>query len=96
LIGLAPKGCFISAEAIESEIGQISQTQKAPRELNGRAIRRYRATGQYFWISFAVGRNFLRIVSFGLNSRCMDNVARMRQQLTGLPITTQMLSLNFK
>ena len=33
---MAPKRCFIPAEAIESEVGQIGQTQKATRELNGR------------------------------------------------------------
>jgi hypothetical protein len=36
LTDLAPKGCFISAEAVEGEIGQIGKTQKAPREFSGR------------------------------------------------------------
>jgi hypothetical protein len=35
LTGLAPKGCFISAEAVESAVRQIGETQKAARELNG-------------------------------------------------------------
>jgi hypothetical protein len=35
LADLAPKGCFISAEAIERVIGQIGETQKATRELSG-------------------------------------------------------------
>ena len=35
LAGLAPKGCFISAEAIEREVGQIGETQKATREVSG-------------------------------------------------------------
>ena len=37
--GLAPKGRFIAAEAIECEIGQVGQTQKAACELDNRAIR---------------------------------------------------------
>jgi hypothetical protein len=32
LAGLAPKGCLIAAQAIEREVGQIGQTQKATRE----------------------------------------------------------------
>ena len=36
LAGLAPKRCFISAEAIERVVGQIGETQKATRELSGR------------------------------------------------------------
>jgi hypothetical protein len=35
LTGLAPKGCFISAEAVESAVRQLGETQKATRELNG-------------------------------------------------------------
>jgi hypothetical protein len=33
--GLTPKCGFVSAEAIESEIGEIGQTQKASGELDG-------------------------------------------------------------
>ena len=29
LSGLAPQGCFIAAEAIEREVGQIGETQKS-------------------------------------------------------------------
>ena len=36
LAGLAPEGCFISAEAVERVVGQIGETQKATRELSGR------------------------------------------------------------
>jgi hypothetical protein len=36
LSGLAPKGCFISAEAIERVVRQIGETQKATRELSRR------------------------------------------------------------
>ena len=35
LARLAPKGCFISAKAIEREVRQIGETQKATRELSG-------------------------------------------------------------
>ena len=33
---LAPKTCFISAEAVEREAGQIGETQKATREVSAR------------------------------------------------------------
>ena len=36
LAGLAPKRCFISAEAIDRVVGRIGETQKATRELSGR------------------------------------------------------------
>ena len=36
LASLAPKRCFITAEAVEREVRQIGETQKAARELNGR------------------------------------------------------------
>jgi hypothetical protein len=39
LTGLAPKACFIAAQAIQREVGQIGKTQKATRELNGRSDR---------------------------------------------------------
>src|SRR4029077_5620028 len=35
LADLAPKGRFISAEAIERVIGQVGEMQEAPRELSG-------------------------------------------------------------
>ena len=35
LADLAPKGCFISAEAVERAIGQIGETQEAACELDG-------------------------------------------------------------
>ena len=31
---LAPQGCFIAAEAIEREVGQIGETQKATGEVS--------------------------------------------------------------
>ena len=34
LANVAPKGCFISTEAIERVVGQIGETQKATRELS--------------------------------------------------------------
>jgi hypothetical protein len=33
---LAPKCSLVSAEAVECEVGQIGETQKATRELDGR------------------------------------------------------------
>src|SRR5947209_1316546 len=35
LASLAPEGCFIAAEAIKRGVGQIGETQKTTRELNG-------------------------------------------------------------
>src|SRR6476660_4334293 len=51
LTGLVPKGCFISAEAVESSVRQIGETQKAARELNGRDWRRFvgSADGSSSW-----------------------------------------------
>ena len=34
LAGLAPEGCFISAEAVKRVVGQIGQAQKATREVS--------------------------------------------------------------
>jgi hypothetical protein len=81
--------------ATDREIEQISQPQKAPGELGRRAIRRRRKSRQRFQIISAIGRNFMRIVAFrlGLPERCMHGVARMRQQLTSLPIAALVLSL---
>ena len=36
LAGLAPKGCFVSAEAIEREVGQIGETERAVHEIGVR------------------------------------------------------------
>jgi hypothetical protein len=33
---LAPEGCFIAAQAIEREVGQIGQAQKTTGEFNGK------------------------------------------------------------
>ena len=41
LADLAPKGCFISAEAIEREVRQIGETQKATREVGSRINGRF-------------------------------------------------------
>jgi len=35
LPGLAPKGCFISAEAVDRVVGHIGKSQKAKREFAG-------------------------------------------------------------
>ena len=40
LTGLAPKGCLIAAQAIQREVGQIGEAQKAAGELNGGIERR--------------------------------------------------------
>jgi hypothetical protein len=36
LASLAPEGCFIAAQAIEREVGQIGQAQKTTGEFNGK------------------------------------------------------------
>ena len=41
LAGLTPQGCFISAEAIEREVGQIGEAQKALREVGARIDRMF-------------------------------------------------------
>ena len=45
LADLAPKRCFVAAEAIEREVGQIGQTQKATREVSGAIDGRFDRTG---------------------------------------------------
>src|SRR5208282_1060438 len=48
---LAPKGSFISAEAVEREVRQIGETQKATRELSGgtndRSVRFWARAGRH-------------------------------------------------
>jgi hypothetical protein len=39
--GLAPQGCFIAAEAIEREVGQIGETQEATRKFSVGFNRRF-------------------------------------------------------
>jgi hypothetical protein len=41
LAALAPKGCSISAEAVEHVVGQIGKSQKASRELGGGIVSRF-------------------------------------------------------
>jgi len=48
LPGLAPKGCFISAEAVDRVVGHIGEPQKAKREFAGRMHSRFdRSPGPY-------------------------------------------------
>jgi hypothetical protein len=94
LIGLAPKDCFITAEPIEGEIGQIRYTQKALGELNSGTSRFHRESGHRFQIIFAVGRNVMCVVAVRPRpvEHGVENVARMRQQFTGMPVAAQMLA----
>ena len=56
LADLAPKGRFISAEAIERVIGQVGEMQEAPRELSGGMDDRF----DRFWRGARHGFRFVR------------------------------------
>ena len=100
LAGLAPKGCFIPAEAIECVIGQIGETQKAMRELsgqiNGRSDRfRHRAGHDFRSICYSVQfRIAVETDRVSPPEQRIDNLSRGR--VNGLLEPTQMLSLNFE
>jgi hypothetical protein len=58
-----PKGCFITAEAIEREIGQIGDTQKALGELDS-GTGRFRCESEHrFQIIFVVGHEVLLVLT---------------------------------
>ena len=82
---MAPQGCFIAAEAIEREVGQIGETQKATRKVsvgfNGRFDRP--------WVGFCFVGDVVRCR--GETDRVsppeqrMDNFSRGGINLAGLP-----------
>src|SRR6516164_2767168 len=102
LARLAPKGCFIAAEAVEREVGQVGKTQKTSREFNGRADSRsdkirLRPRHRFFYVR-SVGRCRIAIVTDRLSppEHCIDNFSRGREMLAGLPECVQMVGLNFE
>ena len=102
LAGLAPKGCFISAEAVERVVGQIGETQKATRELSGRIdIRfdRFRHGARHGFCSIRDTVRCRIAVETGrerLPEQRIDDLSGSRVKLAGLPELTQMVSLNFE
>ena len=53
---LAPQGCFIAAEAIEREVGQIGETQKATGEVSVGFNGRFRQA----WVGLCFVRDVVR------------------------------------
>ena len=98
LAGLAPKGCFIPAEAIECVVGQIGETQKATRELSGRINCRsdsFRHGAGHDFCSICDTVRFRREADrVSPPEQRIDNLSRGR--VNGLPEPTQMVSLNFR
>ena len=94
--GLAPKGCFISAEAIDRVVSQIGETQKATRELSGGIDGRFdrfrRGAGGGFCSVRDVRRSGVAVETdrLGPAEQRIDNLARCRVNLAGLPEPTQM------
>ncbi len=86
---MAPKGCFIPAEAIERVVGQIGETQKATRQvsvgLNGKFDRFRPRVGYGFCFVGDVVRCRLETDRVSPPEQRMDNFSRGGINLAGLP-----------
>ena len=51
---LVPKGCFIPAESIKREIGQVGETQKTARELDSGNVGFRPRVGRPFYITYSI------------------------------------------
>ncbi len=87
--GLAPQGCFIAAEAIEREVGQIGETQEASREVsvgsNGRFDSFRPPVGYGFCSSGDVVRCRIETDRVSPPEQRVDNFSRGGINLAGLP-----------
>ena len=101
LARLAPKGCFISAKAIEREVRQISEPQEATRELSGgtddRSGGSRRGAGQGFRPAgnAASCRNSFDADPLGLSQQRIDILGRRTWLLDVLELA-QLVRLDFK
>jgi hypothetical protein len=95
---LAPKDCFIPAEAIERVTGQIGQTQKATCKVDGginalppRAGQGLRSicSAERCSIEIGIGR-------ISAPEPCIDNFPRRLLGLAALSVLTQMVGLYFE
>ena len=94
--GLAPESRFIAAEAIEREIGQIGQPQKAAGELDSSSVGFHPGVGRRFYVADSTGRSCIAAGGFGPPGRRVNYPTGIRKQLAVLPIVMQLLSLNLK
>jgi hypothetical protein len=102
LADLAPKGFFISAEAVERVVGQVGETQRATRELSGgiggKFDRFRRGASERFYSVRDVSRSGIAIET----GRLSPPEQRVEQPLEGLlnlasvPESVQMVCLNFE
>jgi hypothetical protein len=85
--GLAPKCRFIAAETVERDIGPISETQKATRELNGRidGTEVGRASAEFV---MSCNARF-QLTESAPSEQCIDDLAGSRENLAGLPKSPQ-------
>jgi hypothetical protein len=90
---LAPKGRFISTEAVKRVVGQIGEPQKATRELSGR-FRDWPACVFHVVRDALQGRVPAETVLIGWPEQRIDNLLRGRVNLAGEP--PQMVGLNFE
>src|SRR5262249_34382801 len=89
---LMPKIHFVAAESIESKIGQIGQTQKAPGKLGSR----FHSEHGFYLLQTAVWWKGVVVVQRSLSTRCMNYFSRVQGGLPSLPIATQMFGLNIE
>ena len=99
---LAPKRCFVSAQPIEREVGQVGETQKATRELEGRIdprISGFRLGAGCGLNAFgnAIGRRTsVKIDRLNPPKQRIDDLARGQVGLAGPPESAEMISLDFE
>ena len=84
LTGLAPQGCFISAEAIERVAGQVGETQKTTRKVSGGF------DGKFPRFRTRVGKKFWRCVESGEPPR-LFGATDLGKPLAGAPSTNYAL-----
>jgi hypothetical protein len=96
LADLAPKDCFVAAEAVERVVGQIGKTQIAPRELN---VGGPENIPQAAWPSF----RFVSEVAWRRTMTCLSSpkkginkFSRSWVNLGDVPCPAEMVSLNFE
>jgi len=94
--GLAPKSRFVTAEPIEREVGKVSETQKATGELDIWSAGFHPGVRYPFYISHGIVRNCVRPDGIGPPEHFFNNVTRIGEELTVVPMVAQRFSLNFE
>jgi hypothetical protein len=93
---LAPKGCFITAEAVERPVWQIGEPQKATREFTGRMHSRFDGYACGFVCTAVRWRICVETARVSPPKQRIDNLARARGNWAGLIKPAQMIGLNFE